>query len=263
MEKGDILTALTEKLFINLVPYYDKKYTDKYLSYFLRLLYTRFNVSTNNESSIMNLILDRTSKLHMNNLEKAERIQNLYSNLSSKKTIKRKWAVLYLLFRISQENNENLINDSSKILQTIFHDENLNSYVYNNLNENEFANFNHEEEHKNDLIQKNKEPILVVNSNKTNKIITEKDLINDLIFVFQGIDGHFINYNSITNCYCLNPLIPFNDNINDIVSVLSDLGWLYKKVNTYLNYFNESNIPSQFIHSFSFAIQNELSEYYK
>ena len=108
-----------------------------------------------------------------------------------------------------------------------------------------------------------KQSPIVVNPSKSNKIITEKELINDLIFVFQGIDGHYINYNSISNAYSLNPLIPFNDNVYDIVAVLSELGWLYRKVNTLLNFFNESNIPSQFVQSFSFSIGSELSEYYK
>ncbi len=294
MEKDEIHTTLTKKLFTNLVPFADKRYTDKYISYFMRLLNTRLNVTTNNEGSIMNLILDRSSNLHCgaglnaalnsypsNPMEKVERIQNLYNNLSNKNSLKRKWAVLYLLLRISQDNKDNMINDSSKVLQTIFNEENLNSYMYGNYNNqlqyeniedynneynidnNEYNNSNYNPNTNTNLNNQIKEPVLVVNPNKSNKIITEKDLINDLIFIFQGIDGHYINYNSISNSFCLNPLIPFNDNITDIVSVLSELGWLYRKVNNYLKFFNESNIPSQFIQSFSFAIQAELSEYYR
>jgi gamma-tubulin complex component 3 len=149
----------------------------------------------------------------------------------------------------------------------------VNTYILNNnsSNPNDFTTFHNNNIDKNfgshsiqkEEMSKVKEPNLVVNSLKTNKVITEKDLINDLIFVFQGIDGHYINFNSITNAYCLNPLIPFNDNLFDIVSILSELGWLYRKVNNHMNFFNESNIPSQFIQSFSFSIQNELSEYYK
>ncbi|MDY6271544.1 MAG: hypothetical protein SPL43_09190, partial [Prevotella sp.] len=36
-----------------------------------------------------------------------------------------------------------------------------------------------------------------------------------------------------------------------------------KKITYYLNYFQEKNIPSLYIQSLSYAIQNELNEYYK
>jgi gamma-tubulin complex component 3 len=215
------------------------------------------------------MIIDRSSKLGQN-LEKVERLQSLYSNLLNKKTLKRRWACLYLLTRISTDNNENLIQDSSRILQSIFQEENvgMNAHahvLFNNVNNMNNLNANLEEENYN---QMNSNPMqrqsqVVVNTSKSNKIIFEKDLINDLIFVFQGIDGHYINYNSIANAYTLNPLIPFNDNVYEIVSVLTELGWLYRKVNSHLNFFNESNIPSQFVQSFSYAIGSELSEYYK
>lgn len=263
METEDIQQKFLNKLFLNLIPMADRKYTEKYISYFSRLLNTRLNVTTNNETNIINLIVDRTTKLG-HNIDKVEKIQSLYSNLLSKKTLKRRWASLYLLSRISSDNLENYMTDSSRILQSIFQEENvgMNGYLLNNHNiESQEQNFNLQNMQNSNFLLK-QSPI-VVNPSKYNKIITEKELINDLIFVFQGIDGHYINYNSISNAYSLNPLIPFNDNVYDIVAVLSELGWLYRKVNTLLNFFNESNIPSQFVQSFSFSIGSELSEYYK
>ena len=272
MENEDIQPKLLQKLFSNLIPQADRKLADKYTSYFSRLLNSRLNVTTNNETNIINMIIDRSSKLGQN-LEKVERLQSLYSNLLNKKTLKRRWASLYLLTRISTDNNENLIQDSSRILQSIFQEENvgMNAHAHmlfnnvNNMNNMNNVNANLEEENYNPMnsnLMQRQSPV-VVNTSKSNKIITEKDLINDLIFVFQGIDGHYINYNSIANAYTLNPLIPFNDNVYEIVSVLTELGWLYRKVNSHLNFFNESNIPSQFVQSFSYAIGSELSEYYK
>jgi hypothetical protein len=260
MDQEDIQSKLIQKLTLNLITNTDVKYVEKYSNYLNRLLNSRLNVSTNNETNIMNMIQEKVSKLNNSKFEKIERIQNLYSTLVNKKTIKRRWAILYLLLRISTPSNDNFIGDTSKILQAIFHDDSQNMInphltAINNINEsvNESQQVN----------IKTRQQIVVVNTNKYNKIITEKDLINDLVFVFQGIDGHYINFNSLTNSYTLNPLIPFNDNIYEIVSILTELGWLYKKVSTTLKFFNESSIPSQFIQSFSYAIQSELSEYYK
>ena len=83
------------------------------------------------------------------------------------------------------------------------------------------------------------------------------------MFVFQGINGHYISYDPKKDSFILNQLIPFNENIIDIIGELCELGWIYKNVSNYLNFFNQRNIPSQFIQSFTYAIQNELNEYYK
>jgi len=286
MEVDDINKKLLNKLFNNLIPNHDKKLSDKYISYFSRLLNSRLNVSTNNESNITSLIIDKITKLQFNrnsnSLDKSERFQTLYSNLLTKKTLKRRWAMLYLFNRISADNEDKGAYDTSKFLQSLFKDEmnlNLNPNISNVLfggmtNKNEFLQYeekfgkieNCEEEVEKlaEISAKNKRSLqIIVNTAKSNKVITERDLINDLIFIFQGIDGHYLNYNSMSNSYTLNQLIPFNDNVYEITAALSELGWLYRKVNNYLSFFNESNIPSQFVQSFSFAIQSELNEYYK
>jgi hypothetical protein len=277
MEIDDINKKLLTKLFNNLIPNHDRKLSDKYISYFTRLLNSRLNVTTNNESNILSLTIEKITKLNFNqnsnNLDKSERLQTLYSNLLTKKTLKRRWAILYLLYRISSENDENKHHDTSRFLQSIFKEEmNLNlNPNFSNLVYGGIPNYNgYEKNEENDVdlrteinLKIKKATQIIVNTTKSNKVITERDLINDLIFVFQGIDGHYLNYNSISNSYTLNPLIPFNDNILEISAVLSELGWLYRKVNNFLTFFNESNIPSQFVQSFSFAIQSELNEYYK
>lgn len=259
MDKEDIYSKLLLKLINNMIPQIDNSQAERYLGYLSRLLNSRLNVTSNNETNIINSLLDKVSRNKSDGYNKLDRMQNMYSMLTTKKTLKRRWAVLYLLDRLSQDNNENNNNDSSKILQTIFHDYNKSSNnLYNQLQ------FNSQQDEP-DIVEKKKEArnMIVVNMNKTNKIITEKDIINDLIFIFQGIDGHFINFNTVTNSYTLNSLLPFNDNIIEIVSVLTELGWLYRKVNNFINFFNKAEIPSQFIQSFSFAIQTELNEYYQ
>lgn len=280
MEIDDINKKLLTKLFNNIIPNHDRKLSDKYISYFTRLLNSRLNVTTNNESNILSLTIEKITKLNLNQnsnaLDKTERFQTLYSNLLTKKTLKRRWAILYLLYRISSENDENKY-DAGRFLQSVFKEEmninmnpNLSNVMYHGSMTNRNDYYNHgdkiddEFDIRTEVDLKNKrDSHVIVNTAKSNKVITERDLINDLIFVFQGIDGHYLNYNSISNSYTLNPLIPFNDNIYEICSVLSELGWLYKKVNNFLTFFNETNIPSQFVQSFSFAIQSELNEYYK
>lgn len=252
----EVQTKLIHKLIISLIPESNKKSdSDKYLPYFERLLNSRLNPITTNEAHVMSLMIDKASRIHLTNLSKLERLQTLYTSLGPKKILKRRWAVLYLLYRISQESSDNIAKESNSFLQMRVREDEISSETFH-----EFKIQTQEPAQKRPRQNTN---VIVVNLNKTNKIITEKDLINDLIFVFQGIDGHYINYNSITNSYTLNSLIPFNSNIYDIVSTLSELGWLYRKVNNFVSFFKESNITSQIVQSFSFAIQSELNEYYK
>lgn len=148
-------------------------------------------------------------------------------------------------------NNAN-INDNIDYIYHILND-NLNSL---NSNNNNFpaTNLNKKPEIK---------PKNLLNPEKTNDIITEADLINDLLFCFEGIDSKFIFFNSEKDCYELNSAFPWDENIYDIFDNLQELGWLYKKIKSFLDFFSESNIQSQFIQSFTYAINAELNEHYK
>lgn len=262
-----IISTLLQKLFLSIIQKSDKSLNDEYVNYFKKILSSRFFLIQTNEAAIINMLFDKAQRIHLsnskNNIEKIERLQTLYSILSTKNVPSKRWACLYLLLGLSQGANDQQAFNTSNILESILKKQNENrkdiipSDIINpHQSDNQHLDIG------NDQQSKQQSPI-IVNVSKTSKIITERELINDLMFVFQGIDGHFITYNSTKNAYCLNSMIPFNENIFDIVSVLVELGWLYRKVTKHLNFFNESNIPSQFIQSFSYAVQNELNEYYK
>lgn len=262
-----IISTLLEKLFYSIIQKADKTLIDDYVNYFKKILSSRFFLIQTNESSIINMIFDKAQRIHLssskNNIEKIERFQTLYSILSTKRVPTKRWACLYILLGLSQGLNEQQAFNTSSVLESILKQQNENRkdmIPSDIIDPSQLDNQHIDIENEQQLKQQS--PI-VVNLNKTSKIITERELINDLMFVFQGIDGHFITYNSTKNAYCLNSMIPFNENIFDILSVLVELGWLYRKVTKNLHFFNESNIPSQFIQSFSYAVQNELNEYYK
>ena len=105
---------------------------------------------------------------------------------------------------------------------------------------------------------------LVINPSKTSLTITEKDIINDLIYVFGGINGKYISYDIREDAFILNKIIPWSEEIYNIVNNLSELGWLYKKIMHYIELFKkEKTSKSQFVQSFIYAIQKELDEYFK
>lgn len=251
-----LFQTLIQKLHSSLSPS-QTPLTEGKLNLYNRILFSRFNLFQYNESQIVNTLFDKAEKIHSSaskaSIEQIERLQTLYTRISKKKIPTKRWAVLYLLSSLSQSSS----------ISSMFLTANINNPPETLIDDiNALTSVDVEQKTEPQKIQKNPSPI-VVNPAKTTKMITEKELINDLMFVFQGIDGHYITYNSNKDAFCLNDIIPFNENVCDIVSFLCELGWLYRKVSNYLNYFNESNIPSQFIQSFSYAVQNELNEYYK
>jgi hypothetical protein len=279
------------KLIKILMPNVDKKYHEKFIKYFMRFLGTNTNLSCFiNESTIINYLESQITKIYPNNpYPKLEKLQNKLAFLSTKKTFfSKRWAVLYLLLKLSNDTNEYFISDGAKTLQNLFTAEesenvlfaNTNIKLFKNPNANfdnngeanfqSFAAFNKsrkniEENNFNNkimnLIRSTQNNIVV--TDKSPKKISEFDIINDLIFVFQGIDGHFINFNNLENSFTLNSLIPWTESITDIVPSLCELGWLYKKVSGCLNAFRQANVKSQFVQSFYSGVQTELNDYYK
>ena len=247
----------------------NKNLNENSLNYYYRLLSSSFFISQTDESKILNMIFDKAQEITNNDIDKITRLQTLYSLLTKKKFPTKRWSVLYLLNGLSKPKNINanftgqntLLNTMLKLNNPI-DDKNMNldmKYLNNKYNNN-----NNNEDNLNENKKKLFSSPIIVNMSKTNNVITEKDIINDLMFVFQGIDGHYITYNPDLDRYVLNELIPWNENIVEIVGVLSELGWLYKKVSNFLNYFNNNNgIHYQFLQSFCYSIQNELNEYYK
>ena len=110
---------------------------------------------------------------------------------------------------------------------------------------------------------KQKNSPIIIEPKKTSLTITEKDIINDLLFVFEGINGKYISYDAEADAFILNRAIPWSEEIYNIINSLSELGWLYKKIKIFIDYFKASNIKSQFLQSFIYSIQNELNEYFK
>ena len=262
MEKNENLSLLLSKLQNHLMPNLkEKNHFDNKLSYFIRLLNSRLTVMKMDESQILLELSDLITKTRK--IEELNKFQILYSNLKAKRTLKGRREILLLLYKLIPYNiNTNI--EVSKVLQTIFTKSDTEEKfslekleVDQNIDKALLAK----------SLVNNKRSYVIVNkpNNTYNKIIYEQDLVKDLIFVFQGIDGHFITYNTnlMNSAFCLNPKIQFNENVYDIVSYLCELGFLYKKVREQLNFFNEANIPSQVVQSFCFAIQNELNDYYK
>ncbi|PKC02638.1 hypothetical protein RhiirA5_390377 [Rhizophagus irregularis] len=93
--------------------------------------------------------------------------------------------------------------------------------------------------------------------------VSEEMLLRDIVFIFQGINGQFIKYNEESLSYIIDPKLDINRTTRDLLHRLTELGWLYKRVNEFVSL--NVNDPSIGLvgQAFCSALQRELTEYYK
>jgi len=63
----------------------------------------------------------------------------------------------------------------------------------------------------------------------------EPDLIRDLLFTFQGIDGRYVTFSLLEDCYIIQPNIGVSDSVRKMVGELCEMGWMYRKIIEYIN----------------------------
>ena len=318
INNNDILSELINNLFVSLKPDHPKNYIlpKNFENLIMRILSTNFNIIKTDENILLNTLLEKVYQISKNDEDTINKFQNLYEQLTQKRTLTRRWGVLYILNYFSDKNfNKNINFSATNTLQQNFlkcyetlnnKTENDLSEIYyvnpdiisqqiqNNFNISRKRNINQNCKEKCEFYLYNLFPIsninskfceneslinkgnkncntpsplsypLIINPIKTSLTITEKDIINDLIYVFSGINGKYIAYDAREDAFILNKIIPWSEEIYNIVNTLSELGWLYKKIIYYIELFKkEKTSKSQFVQSFIYAIQKELDEYFK
>jgi len=234
---------------------------NRYLAYFLRVLSGRIYSNTIEDiQHLSTLIKKRISKLHAKSSETAKlsRFQILFDKLNDSKIIKRKWAILYSLYSLSEDSSGQAIMPSiiqeslgSKILQKIpskFHEPMV---------------VDSEEPRK--VLAKEISTSAIVGPQKVNLFgnVSEDDVLRDLLYVFQGIDGKFISYSILDDTYTVSSSVSVGESARGIILELCELGWLYRKVIDYVQKHTDTLYAGQVVQSFCFAIQGELNEYFR
>ena len=318
INNNDILSELINNLFVSLKPDCPKNYIlpKNFENLIMRILSTNFNIIKKDENILLNTLLEKVYQISKNDEDTINKFQNLYEQLTQKRTLTRRWGVLYILNYFSDKNfnknnnfsatntlqqnflkcYETLNNKTENDLSEIFfvNPDIIDQQIQNNFNISRKRNINQNCKEKCEFYLYNLFPIsninskfceneslinkgnkncntppllsypLIINPIKTSLTITEKDIINDLIYVFSGINGKYIAYDAREDAFILNKIIPWSEEIYNIVNTLSELGWLYKKIIYYIELFKkEKTSKSQFVQSFIYAIQKELDEYFK
>ncbi|KRX07189.1 hypothetical protein PPERSA_00346 [Pseudocohnilembus persalinus] len=264
--------------------------TNKLLSYSLRILQS--NIGGNrldlDDQAIKNQLQKAAQKANPRQLD---RIYDLVSQFERSRVVQQKNGILKLLIKLS--NTKNISYDISldtSIFQTkdpiiqkhvsqsqqiITHQQHQNQNQNYRSSSTTNLNVQHQQMSSidnNTTTQSYNHPQTKCNnstltdicrkiSDKGNEAIDlkENDLVCDLIFIFQGIDGHYIQFFSQEKAYQLKANVPVKESVREQINQLCEVGWLFKKVTDFLK-LNPQGLINQSLH---LAIKEELNEYYR
>jgi gamma-tubulin complex component 3 len=90
----------------------------------------------------------------------------------------------------------------------------------------------------------------------------EENLVKDLLYVFNGMDGKYIKFNSQTNVHDFLTRLDGSKMIQNHVNYLSEIGSILRKIKNFTQT-HSSNCSSLIVESFVSSINSELLDYYK
>jgi len=91
--------------------------------------------------------------------------------------------------------------------------------------------------------------------------LSEQDLVRELVFVFQGIEGSLIRYEN--GNFSLDKKISLASHKRSTVMKLCEVGWLYGQVHSFIERQAAEVSYGLVGHSFVTALREELTEYYR
>ncbi|KAL0486928.1 Tubgcp3 [Acrasis kona] len=92
--------------------------------------------------------------------------------------------------------------------------------------------------------------------------VSEDEVLRDVIYALQGIDGKHVKYDSVEDCFQIDPLVGMPRSTRDQISKLCELGWMYMRISRFVQEVSGYG-QGLVIQAFASAIEHELSHYYK
>ena len=107
-QNEEFLNSTFNKLYYLLKPGCPRNYTlpQNFQNLLKRILSTNFSIMKNNESAIINGLLEKVSQQYNSDQRVLSKFQHLYSRLTKKQGLTKRWGILYILNSLSKNNNE-------------------------------------------------------------------------------------------------------------------------------------------------------------
>ncbi|EEF30048.1 gamma-tubulin complex component 3 [Ricinus communis] len=243
------------------------------LRYAVRILSSRLTPSISPDSAAIAESIKRRLATQGKSSQ-ALTFADLYNKFASKNgpgSVNNKWAVLYLLKIISEDEKlaKNGTNSTHLLPYLALNspDSSNDSRVNCNLKRGD-------KDWNNGVLLVAKDPENLrefafkeyVNLVKEESEVTEEVLVRDVLYACQGIDGRYVKFDANIDGYVLMDNVKVPTATRLMVRKLCELGWLFRKVKGYISE-SMDRFPAEDVgtvgQAFCAALQDELSEYYK
>ncbi|KAJ3354691.1 Gamma-tubulin complex component 3 [Entophlyctis luteolus] len=103
-----------------------------------------------------------------------------------------------------------------------------------------------------------------VESGSSSLQVSEVELLRDMLFIFQDIDGKYVRYNAVLGTYTLDANIWMPSSALENLSRLAEVGWLYRRIRENLEAWKMDTEDNGLIRQgFCSAIQKELALHFQ
>ncbi|KAF9360428.1 Gamma-tubulin complex component 3 [Mortierella sp. AD094] len=212
---------------------------------------------------------------------KAIRFSHLYTKLSARPVLTKKWSVLYFLLAVSDQSSATALdNRSSSSNQPLsflgLHNLDTTKVRERTSTKQSDTSMATHSRHGSMHISSNARPTIPTSGTTAymnlineqvksgqQREVEESALLRDLIFVFQGINGKMINFEAESGTFAIDPSINITRSTRGLVTRLTELGLLYRKVNAYVQETLKLGTAGLVGQSFCSALQHELVDYFR
>eukprot|EP00052_Salpingoeca_macrocollata_P027096 m.255609 g.255609 ORF g.255609 m.255609 type:complete len:834 (+) comp22693_c0_seq6:72-2573(+) len=201
----------------------------------------------------------------------AVRFSDLHRQLSTQSLVKDRWAVLLFLFNVSQ--------DASRSERAFSQVEPVDSILMGKTGlpalrtavprlqppptdgaGNAAAAEQGDARQRRALLLKQLRDTSLPNTSPT---LAENALLQDLLFVFQGVEGKYMKYNAVEDAFVLDSRAGVSLQQRDLCRKLAEVGWLFQRIRRYIHVRGGNEALGLVGQGFCGALQQELTEYYR
>ncbi|KAG0314037.1 Gamma-tubulin complex component 3 [Dissophora globulifera] len=252
--------------------------------YCLRILGSRLAPSLVSDDMHISDLIKKKLMREDPSANKAVRFSHLYTKLSACSVLSKKWSTLYFLLAVSDQSSsvaqDSRANDHQPLSFLGLH--NLDTTRVRERTSREHSNTTtaahsrHGSMHIPTQISRTTAKLISApapataytnllndQSRYAQPEVEESALLRDLIFVFQGIDGKMIKFGTESGTCSIDHSANISNSTRSLVSRLTELGWLYKKIDTYVQTTLKEGTAGLVSQSFCSALQHELVDYFR
>ncbi|TPX66208.1 hypothetical protein SpCBS45565_g04658 [Spizellomyces sp. 'palustris'] len=243
---------------------------ERAFQYSMRVLRSRMEAAVLPDDTALADTIKRRLIRREKSMDKAMQFSNLFQKLTTKSALKNKWACVYFLLAVSEQANR-LPGPDQHEDSTLF-SIGLESIPDAGTEKSDSCQKTTTYDGPSDASSRHPPAGLASDTENTQYLKTwrtdsntvlESEWLQDIVYVFQGIDGRYIKYNDSTETYIIDEKVQISQPLRELLHRLTELGWLYRRITSFLKFQTNQAGIGLMAQSFCSAIQREMTDYYR